>query len=48
MDTYDLFFTRFRLKGSKYDMELMDKVLGIYNDQLQAVFTDKTGLNTYL
>ena len=44
MDTYDLEFGRVR--GLKY--KVVDQVSGIYCDQLQEVFTAKTGLYAHL
>jgi hypothetical protein len=44
MDLYDLEFGRVRGKTYKV-ISLCD---GIYNDQLQAVFTAETGLDTHL
>jgi hypothetical protein len=44
MDTYDIFF----MKVVKYNVKDLDFVGGVYGDQLQAIFTDRTGLNTSL
>ena len=43
-DTYNLKF--FRIYGA--DMKLMAEADDIYNDQLQSIFTAKTGLYTHL
>lgn len=44
MDVYDVEF--YALRGT--NMKLVNKVKGIYNDQLQNVFTQNTGLRTSL
>ena len=44
MDTYDMEFLRVR--AGKITIVSKDK--GVYNDQLQSVFTEHTGLNTHL
>jgi hypothetical protein len=44
LDLYDLKF--FRIYGA--DMTLVAEVNGVYNDQLQSIFTAKTGLYTHL
>ncbi len=43
-DEYDMEF--FKVWGSK--CTLVDSVQGVYCDQLQAIFKDKTGLDTRL
>ena len=44
LDLYDIEFIRIR----KSNLKVINKLTNIYNDQLQGVFTDYTGLNTYL
>ena len=44
MDTYDMEFLYCSVKGVK----LKSNSNGVYNDMLQAVFTEHTGLNTSL
>lgn len=44
-DTYNLEF--YKQRGSKPPV-LSDSISGIYNDQLQEIFTSKTGLQTHL
>jgi len=44
MDTYDIKF--FKMTSKSFDE--VGEFLGIYNDSLQEVFTDFTGLNTHL
>lgn len=44
MDTYDLTFHKIR--GA--DCKIVKEYSGVYNDMLQAVFTEATGLNTSL
>ena len=43
-DTYTMEFGR--VYGTTY--KVIDKIVGVYNDMLQACFTDKTGLYTHL
>jgi len=43
-DTYDIEFKTIK----KNEIVTLDSLSGIYNDQLQEVFTSKTGLNTHL
>lgn len=44
MDLYDLVFLRANVKGIK----VMEEYKGIYNDQLQEIFTQVTGMYTRL
>ena len=44
LDLYDIEFIRIR----KSNLKVINKLTNIYNDQLQGVFTNYTGLNTYL
>ena len=44
LDLYDIEFIRIR----KSNLKVINKLTNIYNDQLQSVFTDYTGLYTYL
>jgi hypothetical protein len=44
MDTYDIQFKTIK----KNEVITLDKISGIYNDQLQEIFTDRTGLQTHL
>jgi hypothetical protein len=44
MDTYDLEFG----KIFKHSFQIVKVVNGVYNDQLQEIFTETTGLNTHL
>ena len=44
LDLYDMKF--FRIYG--FDMKQVAEVNGVYNDQLQSIFTAKTGLYTHL
>lgn len=44
MDTYDMEFIS--LRGN--NMKIVSRADGIYNDQLQEVFTENTGLYTHL
>jgi ribosomal protein L5 len=44
MDTYDMEFLRIR--GGK--VTVVKEVKGVYNDQLQSIFTKYTGLYTHL
>ncbi len=44
MDTYDMSFNRIR----KFEVKEISHANGIYNDQLQDVFTQHTGLETSL
>lgn len=44
-DTYTMTFMR---SGSKYTIEVVKKIEGVYCDQLQSVFTRVTGLYTKL
>ena len=44
MDTYDISFLRLR----KFKLTPVNKVSGVYNDQLQSVFTRNTGMETSL
>jgi hypothetical protein len=44
MDTYDV--EAYRLRGA--DCHLVERVEGVYNDMLQEIFTDLTGLYTSL
>jgi len=46
MDTYDMTFMKIG-NAPKYKITKKE-VDGIYNDQLQDIFTKETGLNTYL
>ncbi len=45
-DTYTVEF--FKFNRSKLDLTLVEKVEGVYNDMLQEVFTNATGLYTKL
>ena len=44
MDTYNIEF----IKMVKGDIKVIKKVDGVYDDQLQEIFTRETGLNTHL
>lgn len=44
MDTYDIEFA----KSFKGDYKVVKRVEGVYNDQLQEIFTQETGLYTHL
>jgi hypothetical protein len=44
MDTYDMYFLRARMG----ELKEVSKAEGIYNDQLQEIFTEHTGMYTSL
>ena len=44
MDTYDMEFLWISVKGIK----VVSKEMGVYNNSLQAVFTEHTGMDTSL
>lgn len=44
MDTYDLEFINIR----KFKVTIKSKAEGVYNDQLQSIFTEYTGMDTHL
>lgn len=44
LDTYDVEFLSMR----KFEVKIKSKAEMVYNDQLQAVFTENTGLHTKL
>jgi hypothetical protein len=48
MDTYDMTFRRITIRKGIFKNKVIDTREGIYNDQLQEVFTRVTGLNTRL
>ena len=48
MDTYDIEFGRIRKVGVEFTYKVVKTVDGIYNDQLQEIFTQYTGLYTKL
>jgi len=45
LDTYDIVFSRIRKNSSPV---IIEEVNNVYNDQLQDIFTNITGLNTKL
>lgn len=47
-DTYDIEFGRTRMIKGEYTYKVVHSVEGIYNDQLQEIFTRYTGLYTKL
>ena len=44
MDTYDIEFINIR----KFNVTIKSKATNVYNDQLQGIFTEHTGMNTHL
>jgi hypothetical protein len=50
MDTYDMLFISYKVnsKTQELKMDTIKELKGIYNDQLEAMFTDVTGLYTSL
>lgn len=44
LDTYKIIF--YKIRG--VNIKIQNKISGIYADMLQQIFTEKTGLNTYL
>ncbi len=48
MDTYDMEFGRIRKVGGELTYKVVSTADGIYNDQLQEIFTRYTGLYTKL
>lgn len=47
-DTYTMKFIKLKKIKFDYSSEVISEVNGVYWDQLQAVFTEETGLNTHL
>ena len=46
MDLYNIEFGHINKKT--FDYKVIKTILGLYNDQLQSIFTQETKLNTYL
>jgi len=48
LDLYDLTFSKIANRRGTFTVKEVYKETGVYFDQLQAVFTAQTGLNTHL